>query len=397
MASDNSVPNFETTYASTEASTESEHPSTDPEEDGGHSTLLPTISSKKFQLIDCEMQSLSEAIESVTTPSEAGAELEELQLIKQKFDSIIGESADPGKDIFEKKRQFLMDYRNVRSRLLAISDRDKRPYPAEAAEDGEHLLKLPAMDIPSFNGDVTKWASFKGIFLNLLSEARLKNNKAAKQHFLFQALTGDAKVLVENLQDTDFDVCWGIVSNFYDDPLCRSKAHFDALFKNSDPSPTLRQLLISFRQHISGMKSTWDEADLEPFEQVVIASFLDRASQPVRLAWERVIASDLKICTLNYFFKFIEQQCLAVERAGNKGGSTKNKQQKSTQSGNKGHVFLTKRDTPGGSPKIEQKSKFCKMCSSTAHFMSECPDFRQCSDQQRLDFIKQNELCLVCF
>lgn len=302
----------------------------------------------------------------------------------------IGAPTNYNELIYNRKLAFARDVRDCRVHLYSITEREKRTRRLSDHEDAP-LLKLPSLDVPKVAGQIEKWSSFKGRFINLISDQRLKDHDNQKQSLLFQAVSGDALSLIENLKDSDFLTCWKILTQFYDDPLRRSKTHLDAIFGNTAPGRTLRQLLVMFRQHVSGFKAACSEASLDPLDQVIIERFLDHTAQTVRLSWEKKLTEKGSTKSLEDFFRFIESECLASERAGssramNKPGSSRTPKKPSKR----GHALVQV------APK-KTDNIYCKLCKKKDHYSSKCPEFREMTIEDRTQFVKRSELCPVCF
>jgi hypothetical protein len=77
-------------------------------------------------------------------------------------------------------------------------------------------IKLPAIDLPTYDGNPCKWLHYRDTF-----EALIVNNKSLlnvqKFHYLTSSLKGEAKTLIVNLQITNhnFAVAWELVTQRY--------------------------------------------------------------------------------------------------------------------------------------------------------------------------------------
>jgi hypothetical protein len=74
-------------------------------------------------------------------------------------------------------------------------------------------VKLPSIELPSFDGTVSKWFHFRDTFDSLIIQNRTLPN-VQKLHYLLSSLKGEAKALISNLPITNdnFSVAWGLVT-----------------------------------------------------------------------------------------------------------------------------------------------------------------------------------------
>lgn len=120
-----------------------------------------------------------------------------------------------------------------------------------------------------FDDAIAKWATFKFDFLEFFSNIRIKNSSQSKRRFLSQALRGEAMSLVENLGDSDFEMLWNILTDFYDDPFRGANVHCNNLFGDKGQLTkftSLRKKLVHYRQNSSGLKVAYNELKLDGFD-----------------------------------------------------------------------------------------------------------------------------------
>lgn len=78
-------------------------------------------------------------------------------------------------------------------------------------------VHLPRIDIPKFSGEITKWENFRDIFESLVS-SRSGLANVQKLHYLKASLTGEASLILTNVQITDanYVTSWELLKKRYD-------------------------------------------------------------------------------------------------------------------------------------------------------------------------------------
>jgi len=236
--------------------------------DGEGGTNNTASENDAARFIKMDLSLIEQTIEQNELKSALEAEqlIRELDELKVKYDETLMSMTDD--ESFRLRLEFSRKIDAKANLLLYISENKSK---ANHQGSSTGLLKLPALDVGTFSGEITKWSSFKGNFLTIINDSRVKDHDEVKRQFLFKAIKGEALALIENLQDASFDQGWEILCENYDDPLRRAKAHFDALSDQKNSKQSLRRRLIDFRRHSSGLQAAYRDSDLDPFDQIVIA------------------------------------------------------------------------------------------------------------------------------
>lgn len=77
---------------------------------------------------------------------------------------------------------------------------------------GNVPLQLPRISLPKFSGNFTEWENFRGLFESLVATKESLSN-TAKLHYLKTSVTGEAALLLNNIQVTDsnYDGAWKLL------------------------------------------------------------------------------------------------------------------------------------------------------------------------------------------
>ena len=202
--------------------------------------------------VEFELQCIVDSLPMINSSAVASAEIADLSAIKLKYDRIVQQRDDIA---FDRKKEFLVNFRKARTHLLELSPTAKWPEASNRFEaQHEAPYKLPSFDVPKFDGELRKWASFKAEFLSLIDDDRVRHNDSAKRRYLYMALKGEAGKLIDNLRESSFSTSWNIVCETYDQPFRRVQMHLDALL-HLDASSSIRGSMVEHRQHSSGLRA----------------------------------------------------------------------------------------------------------------------------------------------
>jgi hypothetical protein len=89
---------------------------------------------------------------------------------------------------------------------------------------------LPAINVPSFDGDYMKWILFRGTFNSLvISNGSL--GKIQNYHYLVSSLPGEAKQMTANLtvSENNFNHAWDLIVAGYNNPKIICAKHSKSL------------------------------------------------------------------------------------------------------------------------------------------------------------------------
>src|SRR5215472_15024419 len=101
---------------------------------------------------------------------------------------------------------------------------------ARSTPPSNQHIKLPTIQIPSFDGDYCSWLNFKDTFESLIAQNTALSN-IQKFHYLITALKGEPKQLIANLAITsdNFDVAWKLITGRYNNKKLIAMQHINHL------------------------------------------------------------------------------------------------------------------------------------------------------------------------
>ena len=196
------------------------------------------------------------------------------------------------------------------------------------------------------------------------------------------SVTSESRQLIQNLPFTqhNFHVAWNLCDKYNSERLIAA-AHVKSLLSlpviNKESATELRALINQFQSNLNAIKAL----DLSiPLHEVVLSQIsIEHVDEVSRKQWEMKAVSQGKT-GLEAIIKFLEGKCHALEliqasqhhRNNNSSGVSKPTK----------HAYVATHSS-------------CVLCRGN-HPLYRCKQFRKASSQQRLNLIKQNQLCFNC-
>ncbi|XP_047106253.1 uncharacterized protein LOC124775465 [Schistocerca piceifrons] len=211
-------------------------------------------------------------------------------------------------------------------------------------------LKLPAINLPNFEGDYLKWSSYRDMFLSLI----MNNNSiddVQKLHYLnssFQTLLALPAV------------GHGAASNY-------------------------RQLINHVCSHLKALEALKPDV---PLHEVILSEEILSSMRPTdRHEWE-VKMSGSTFTTLNQLIDFLETKCQALELIRFRDNTTRDSQGNANNLNQTRHV----RRAHLANADAEESCNFC----SESHTITKCKRFQALNVDERRAYVTKNKLCFLC-
>ncbi|XP_055918705.1 uncharacterized protein LOC129950812 [Eupeodes corollae] len=263
----------------------------------------------------------------------------------------------------------------------------------------ENDIHLPKVKLPEFDGTYENWSMFHDLYTSMI---HIKTNisNAQKLYFLKKCLSGDAEALIRSIKCTNvnYATAWKTLCDRYDNKRFLVDSYLKILCEQPDmqkeSSSSIRKLLYTTKEcldSISNLGVSTDSWDL--FVIFLISQKLDKSS---RRNWENFLVhknSSFKNKTnelpkLEDFFTFLEDSFRSLEAVETKI-SIHSKEK--TTIPNKTQVCSRSLHTS----KRNFKTPSCICCHET-HYLYLCPQFKAFSSDKKIEFAKNNNLCLNC-
>jgi len=119
---------------------------------------------------------------------------------------------------------------------------------------------LPKIQLPSFNGDILQWRSFRDTFISLVHSDTLLP-AITKFHYLLAAVSGSAASVVRSvpLIGANYVIVWDALLERYDNKRLLLNAHLDSMFHltpiNTATLSNLKQFVTTFQENFAAIKA----------------------------------------------------------------------------------------------------------------------------------------------
>ncbi|XP_029054415.2 uncharacterized protein LOC114881732 [Osmia bicornis bicornis] len=189
---------------------------------------------------------------------------------------------------------------------------EQSPTPALTSSDAK--VKLPTIQLPSFDGDYSEWIKFKDTFTSLVHESELPD--VQKFNYLNSALKGPAARVIQSLgvSDTNYKLAWDSLKSRYENSAMLRKFHVVAILDlpviQKQSSTALRELLDNVRNHLAALKSL--KEPIESWDSLLIPILSRKLDMASLREWEKGITS-LERVTFKSFTSFLEERSSYLE------------------------------------------------------------------------------------
>ncbi|XP_054708425.1 uncharacterized protein LOC129218227 [Uloborus diversus] len=246
-------------------------------------------------------------------------------------------------------------------------------------------LKLPKFNLPTFDGDIQNWISFKQVFTSAIGSNKALTN-CQKLQYLNAAVSGNAHRLIKGFPvvEANYAQAWETLSNRYDNKrelaysLC-TKIFNIKLGKMS--SKFLHEMIDCCNESVRNLNTLG--LKLNKLSEIILIHFLQkRLDENIRRQWELTLESD-EFPSYQKFMQFLELNARSLHSSKDYAKEEKSKAQ-----------TLTYTNTTSNKAAFA-KAINCTYCNSN-HTIFRCPKFLGLNFRDRLEFVKKRKLCFNC-
>jgi len=253
-----------------------------------------------------------------------------------------------------------------------------------------HLqVKLPTIQLPSYDGTITTWLHFRDTFDSLIIQNKMLSN-VQKYQYLLSSLKGEARQLIANLQIShdNFVVAWNLVTQRYNNTKLLAMTHVKQLLQlpqvKKNDSTSLRHLINHVTSNMNAIQALALNTSMQ--DLMLNHFMLSVLDSETHKEWELHTATQQDIATTATIIQFLEARCKALELLqASQSTSTTTSQQSST---------LKPKVSHSSHCNLATKEQ-CPLCKET-HRLVHCGEFKGMSSQQRFDYAKQIRACYNC-
>lgn len=281
----------------------------------------------------------------------------------------------------------------------------------------QSFAKLPALDLPTFNGNYDSWLGFYDSFVALIH-----NNNALgavqKFYYLKSCLKDEAALVIHSIEvnDTNYNVAFQLLKDRYENKKFIIHSHVKALFElpvvGKNVLGDLRSLADNIQKNLRALKSL--KEPVESWDTLLLYMFSNKLDIHSMREWETFCVKQSKVTCVD-FFNFINERCHILEnleshkKCLNQGSVNQGSVASSSHYHNKVGVFNgskgSHRDTRSfvttercaGNSTVNKQDNNCPICKASRHLIFRCPKFLSFNVHERINEIKRLHLCLNCF
>ncbi|XP_058828105.1 uncharacterized protein LOC131687998 [Topomyia yanbarensis] len=150
---------------------------------------------------------------------------------------------------------FLLSKRSVDAHELALnSSANSNTVPPAT----NHHLRLPKIDLPKFNGDFSRWMTYRDTFQSMI-HVNAEIPAVVKLQYLLQSLEGEAKKPFESTDviADNYGIAWETLLRRYDNRRLLKRQLFRALYDlpsfHSESAQDLHTLADDFHRHVKAL------------------------------------------------------------------------------------------------------------------------------------------------
>ncbi|XP_076384568.1 uncharacterized protein LOC143263623 [Megalopta genalis] len=184
------------------------------------------------------------------------------------------------------------------------------PISAQTADTAINI-RLPTLQLPSFDGNYSDWVKFKDTFTSVIHE----NNSLTdiqRFHYLNTSLKGVAARVIQALgvSGTNYRHAWELLKSRYEDSTSLKRHHVNSLLDlksiQRESDITLREFLDEATNHRIALMSLGES--VETWDTMLVPLLSKKLGQVSMREWERRIISQSEMPTFGQFSAFIEER-----------------------------------------------------------------------------------------
>ena len=269
-----------------------------------------------------------------------------------------------------------------------IDSAGKASSPKTTTTDGKGV-KLPKIDVPTFDGSVIQWRTFWEQF-TIAVNSRTEISGSEKLVYLRHSVKdGTAKGVIEGLSRTGdhYSEAVECLKTRYDRPRLIHQAHvkriLDVPALKDGNGRELRKLHDTVQQHLRALKAMGYEPS-GPFITSTLELKLDSGTM---FQWQKHSQKETTVPHYQELLKFLSLHAQASETSV---------VEKRPSCGEARKSFIPNRPvtsfTANATPTVEN----CILCKSVKHPLYSCSKFKALPHDQMLATLKANHICINC-
>ncbi|XP_065093228.1 uncharacterized protein LOC135713939 [Ochlerotatus camptorhynchus] len=252
-------------------------------------------------------------------------------------------------------------------------------------------IKLPEVKLPSFDGSVTDWLTFRDTFKSLI-DSNPNLSDVDKFSYLVASLTKEAKRVVEaiDITEANYPIAWETLARRFDNKKLVVKTYLDALLSveplKRESYESLSRLIDDFDRNLQMIqKMNIDTAGWSVLLAYIVCSCLDASTLK---QWENHHKST-EVPQYEQLIEFLRSHCIVLQ-------SIAPGKPRTSEASRSDVVKVQKSKVSSVHSVISSTLKSCGFCNQSIHSPFKCEMFRKLSVPERFDLVKKRSLCINC-
>lgn len=243
-------------------------------------------------------------------------------------------------------------------------------------------IKLPAINLPTFDGTFSAWRSFYDYFTSIIHSNSDLNN-IQKLTYLKSSLKGEPFNLVATLEtiDSNYILAWELLKKRYDNKRRIITNHVQNILNiNSvtrDSAIGLRQFINTIQTQVNCLRALGQKVD--EWSAIIIPVLLTKLDQATVKEWEANINNEDNnmVPTNDQFINFLIKKQNTLE------AMSKNTNSNETKGKNSSRTFTT-------------STQACTFCKKDNHNIQNCESYLKLDVANRNKQVTELKLCINC-
>lgn len=338
------------------------------------------------------------------TAKELQFRLDRFLLCLDEFDDIQGqlELLDDTTDSNERV-EFETSYFSLRSRAHDyLQHQHKNPSDQQTTQHSQQIaVKLPTINLPTFNGLYEQWMSFYDSFTSLIDKDTNLSD-IQKLQYLKSSLKGQAAEVVQNIELTaaNYKIAFDLLKHQFHNKRLIIQNHIKALFDlpqtQGDNPNSLRQITNRILTNMRGINAL--EINTEHWDPIIVHLVTSKLDVKTHTEWELTTKPNV-LPTLQELLDFLQKRSQSLEAIENKG-RTPTQQFKQhfppNQKGKDTKGFKGYSKPTGSYSHVTRQVKACALCKQNNHMTYQCRNLLQASQPERIKILDKANICLNC-
>lgn len=254
-------------------------------------------------------------------------------------------------------------------------------------------IKLPPINLPTFNGSYDQWPNFRDTFKAVIDENQNLSD-IKKLYYLRLALKGLAAEIIASITMSadNYEIAWKLLEGRFENKRVLVHHHLQALIEfpaiQKESHAALRQLLDTMEKHVRALKKL--NQPTEHWSTILVFLLTAKLDSTTKRAWENKTSSK-DVASYEQFIEFITNRCIMLETLQ----LDQQKGAKVTASNANSKINNAGKRAVAAASTSEAHTK-CPVCAEGDHKLYQCPAFLNLTPQVRIKKVQRIKVCSNC-